>query len=80
MQDANDGEDDDNDDRFYSGGDDDAAVAIDSDDADIGDYDFVDNDSDDSDDVISNRYQVVFFCLFCFNFQKKKKTALVGFC
>lgn len=75
MHDANDDEDDDNDDHFYSGGDDDGAVALDSDDADIADYEFIDNDSDDSDDVISNRYQVG-DCLFRFNFtkiEKKKK-------
>ncbi|KAJ9169235.1 hypothetical protein P3X46_017447 [Hevea brasiliensis] len=41
------------DDDFYSGGDD----AFDSDDADVADYEFIDNDSDDSDDLISHRYQ-----------------------
>ncbi|XP_038704882.1 probable E3 ubiquitin-protein ligase ARI8 isoform X3 [Tripterygium wilfordii] len=39
-------------DDFYSGGDD----ALDSDDADVADYDF-DNDSDDSDDILSHRNQ-----------------------
>lgn len=59
MHDANDDDDDDeNDDHFYSGGDDDAAAAgLDSDDADVADYEFIDNDSDDSDDVVSHRYQ-----------------------
>uniref|UniRef100_A0A2C9UMJ5 RBR-type E3 ubiquitin transferase n=1 Tax=Manihot esculenta TaxID=3983 RepID=A0A2C9UMJ5_MANES len=41
------------DDDFYSGGDD----VFDSDDADVADYEFIDNDSDDSDDLISHRYQ-----------------------
>ncbi|XP_015572195.1 probable E3 ubiquitin-protein ligase ARI8 [Ricinus communis] len=41
------------DDDFYSGGDD----AFDSDDADVADYEFIDNDSDDSDDLISHRHQ-----------------------
>lgn len=57
MHDAHDDDDDDNEENFYSGGDDDAA-AIDSDDADVGDYEFVDNDSDDSDDMVSYRHQV----------------------
>lgn len=59
MHDAND---DDNDEDFYSGGDDDAAAAMDSDDAGVADYEFIDNDSDDSNDVASHRYQVS-FCL-----------------
>lgn len=54
MHDAND---DDNDEDFYSGGDDDAAAAMDSDDAGVADYEFIDNDSDDSNDVASHRYQ-----------------------
>ena len=60
MHDANDDEedDDDNDDHFYSGGDDDAVAGLDSDDADMADYEFIDNDSDDSDDVVSHRFQV----------------------
>ncbi|WCJ38898.1 RING/U-box superfamily protein [Euphorbia peplus] len=41
------------DDDFYSGGDD----AFDSDDADVADYEFVDNDSDDSDELASHRHQ-----------------------
>ncbi|KAM1095985.1 hypothetical protein FF1_010800 [Malus domestica] len=53
MLDANDDDDDD----FYSGGDDDAAGAMDSDDAGVADYEFIDNDSDDSNDVASHRYQ-----------------------
>ena len=60
MHDAHDDDDDDsvdNEEDFYSGGEDDAA-AIDSDDADVGDYEFVDNDSDDSDDMVSYRHQV----------------------
>ncbi|KAF3454262.1 hypothetical protein FNV43_RR04709 [Rhamnella rubrinervis] len=57
MHDANDDEDDDNDDDFYSGGDDDAAAAMDSDEADVADYEFIDNDSDDSDDIASHRHQ-----------------------
>ncbi|XP_068317333.1 probable E3 ubiquitin-protein ligase ARI8 [Pyrus communis] len=52
MLDANDDDDD-----FYSGGDDDAAAAMDSDDAGVADYEFIDNDSDDSNDVASHRYQ-----------------------
>ncbi|XP_031736774.1 probable E3 ubiquitin-protein ligase ARI8 isoform X3 [Cucumis sativus] len=58
MHDAHDDDDDsvDNEEDFYSGGDDDAA-GIDSDDADVGDYEFVDNDSDDSDDMVSYRHQ-----------------------
>lgn len=59
MHDAHDDDDEDNEDAFYSGGDDDAA-AIDSDDADVGDYEFIDNDSDDSDDMVSYRHQVDF--------------------
>ncbi|CAL8167037.1 unnamed protein product [Prunus armeniaca] len=55
MLDAND--DDDNDEDFYSGGDDDAAAAMDSDEAGVADYEFIDNDSDDSNDVASHRYQ-----------------------
>lgn len=59
MHDANEDDDDDNDDEdFYSGGEDDAAAALDSDDAEIADYEFIDNDSDDSDDVMSHRHQV----------------------
>lgn len=57
MHDANNesGEDD-----FYSGGEDDAgAMAVyDDSDADVADYEFIDNDSDDSDDLISHRHQV----------------------
>ncbi|CAN1262155.1 Probable E3 ubiquitin-protein ligase ARI8 [Linum perenne] len=41
-------------DDFYSGGDD----GFDSDDADVADYEFMGNDSDDSDDLISHRHQV----------------------
>ncbi|KAJ9176073.1 hypothetical protein P3X46_011423 [Hevea brasiliensis] len=41
------------DDDFYSGGDD----AFESDDADVADFEFIDNDSDDSDDLISHRHQ-----------------------
>lgn len=57
MQDANASAEEDD---FYSGGDDDAApaYAFDSDDADVADYEFIDNDSDDSDDLVSNRHQV----------------------
>lgn len=55
MHDAHD--DDDDDEHFYSGGDDDAVAALDSDEAEIADYEFIDNDSDDS-DVISHWYQV----------------------
>ncbi|KAL6132396.1 hypothetical protein ACLB2K_064639 [Fragaria x ananassa] len=51
MHDANDDED------FYSGGDDDAAASMDSDDAGVADYEFIDNDSDDSNDAASHRYQ-----------------------
>ncbi|CAN1262153.1 Probable E3 ubiquitin-protein ligase ARI8 [Linum perenne] len=40
-------------DDFYSGGDD----GFDSDDADVADYEFMGNDSDDSDDLISHRHQ-----------------------
>ncbi|ESR41950.1 hypothetical protein CICLE_v10012327mg [Citrus x clementina] len=56
MQDANASAEEDD---FYSGGDDDAApaYAFDSDDADVADYEFIDNDSDDSDDLVSNRHQ-----------------------
>ncbi|XP_004302175.1 PREDICTED: probable E3 ubiquitin-protein ligase ARI8 [Fragaria vesca subsp. vesca] len=54
MHDAND---DDNDEDFYSGGDDDAAASMDSDDAGVADYEFIDNDSDDSNDAASHRYQ-----------------------
>lgn len=57
MHDAND---DDNDEDFYSGGDDDAAASMDSDDAGVADYEFIDNDSDDSNDAASHRYQVSF--------------------
>ena len=54
------------DDDFYSGNEDDDengettnAFAFDSDDdADVADYEFIDNDSDYSDDVVSHRYQV----------------------
>ncbi|XVE90685.1 hypothetical protein DITRI_Ditri20bG0096600 [Diplodiscus trichospermus] len=56
MQDANNesGEDD-----FYSGGDDDAGAmaAYDDSDVDVADYEFIDNDSDDSDDLVSHRHQ-----------------------
>ncbi|XP_031249338.1 probable E3 ubiquitin-protein ligase ARI8 [Pistacia vera] len=59
MQDANESAEDDD---FYSGGDDDAvgpAYAYDSDDdADVADYEFIDNDSDDSDDLVSHRHQL----------------------
>ncbi|KAJ6325000.1 hypothetical protein OIU76_012147 [Salix suchowensis] len=41
-------------DDFYSGGEEDG---FDSDDADVADYEFIDNDSDDSDDLISHRHQ-----------------------
>ena len=51
MQDAAESADDD----FYSGGDD----GFDTDDADVADYEFIDNDSDDSDDLISHRHQVL---------------------
>lgn len=59
MQDANESAEDDD---FYSGGEDDAApsYAYDSDDADVADYEFIDNDSDDSDDLVSHRHQVPF--------------------
>ncbi|CAK9149761.1 unnamed protein product [Ilex paraguariensis] len=40
------------DDDFYSG-----ETAVESDDANAMDYEFMDNDSDDSDDVLSHRYQ-----------------------
>ncbi|KAK8514594.1 hypothetical protein V6N13_103244 [Hibiscus sabdariffa] len=61
MHDANNesGEEDD----FYSGGDDDGddagpiAAAYDDSDADVADYEFIDNDSDDSDDLVSHRHQ-----------------------
>ncbi|KAJ4721664.1 RBR-type E3 ubiquitin transferase [Melia azedarach] len=57
MQDANESAEDDD---FYSGGEDDAApsYAYDSDDADVADYEFIDNDSDDSDDLVSHRHQL----------------------
>lgn len=69
MHDAHDDDDDsvDNEEDFYSGGDDDAA-GIDSDDADVGDYEFVDNDSDDSDDMVSYRHQVLIVPFLCFIF------------
>lgn len=58
MQDANNesGEDD-----FYSGGDDEAApmALYDDSDADVADYEFIDNDSDDSDVLVSHRHQVL---------------------
>ncbi|XP_059437764.1 probable E3 ubiquitin-protein ligase ARI8 [Corylus avellana] len=66
MHDAHDDEEhdavsvDNDDDDFYSGGDDDGtanAFAFDSDDADVADYEFIDNDSDDSDDIASHRHQ-----------------------
>ncbi|CAK9170763.1 unnamed protein product [Ilex paraguariensis] len=41
------------DDDFYSG-----ETAVESDDANAMDYEFMDNDSDDSDDVLSHRYQI----------------------
>ncbi|KAB5538627.1 hypothetical protein DKX38_016160 [Salix brachista] len=41
-------------DDFYSGGEEDG---FDSDDADVADYEFIDNDSDDSDDLVSHRHQ-----------------------
>ncbi|KAE8681893.1 putative E3 ubiquitin-protein ligase ARI8 [Hibiscus syriacus] len=47
-------------DEFYSGGDDDAgpiAASYDDSDADVADYEFIDNDSDDSDDLVSHRHQ-----------------------
>ncbi|XWS42984.1 hypothetical protein CRYUN_Cryun16bG0061100 [Craigia yunnanensis] len=46
-------------DDFYSGGDDDAGAmaAYDDSDADVADYEFIDNDSDDSDDLVSHRHQ-----------------------
>ncbi|KAH9670513.1 RING-type domain-containing protein [Citrus sinensis] len=61
MQDANASAEEDD---FYSGGDDDAApaYAFDSDDADVADYEFIDNDSDDSDDLVSNRHQLFGNC------------------
>ncbi|KAJ7978294.1 RBR-type E3 ubiquitin transferase [Quillaja saponaria] len=56
MQDADDGgESVDNDDDFYSGGEEDAALY--SDDADAAGYEFIDNDSDDSDDITLYRHQ-----------------------
>jgi ariadne-1 len=61
MQDAE--EEEDNCDFYYSGGDgadddDDDSVAMDSDDADVANYEFiVDNDSDDSDNLHSHRHQ-----------------------
>lgn len=51
MHDANDAES--LDDDFYSG-----ETAMDSDDGDAADYEFIDNDSDDSDDLLSRRSQV----------------------
>lgn len=60
MQDANESAEDDD---FYSGGDDNAAgpaQAYDSDnDAEVADYEFIDNESDDSDDILSHRHQVI---------------------
>ena len=58
-------------DEFYSGGDDDAGAlaAYDDSDADVADYEFIDNDSYDSDDLVSHRHQVFdifFFFGFCF--------------
>lgn len=50
MHDANDAES--LDDGFYSG-----ETAMDSDDGDAADYEFIDNDSDDSDDLLSRRSQ-----------------------
>lgn len=50
MHDANDAES--LDDDFYSG-----ETAMDSDDGDAADYEFIDNDSDDSDDLLSRRSQ-----------------------
>ncbi|BBG98238.1 2-phosphoglycolate phosphatase 1 [Prunus dulcis] len=41
-----------------SGGDDDEAAAMDSDEVGVADYEFIDNDSDNSNDVASHRYQV----------------------
>lgn len=57
MQDANNES---GDDDFYSGGDDEAAALAlyDDSDADIADYEFIDNDSDDSDILVSHRHQV----------------------
>lgn len=78
MHDANDDEDDDNDDDFYSGGDDDAAGAMDSDEADVADYEFIDNDSDDSDDIASHRHQVGTSFFLC-NFRKKKEATISFF-
>ena len=69
MLDANDDDDD-----FYSGGDDDAAAAMDSDDAGVADYEFIDNDSDDSNDVASHRYQVAFL----FNYHNFISSLLVS--
>lgn len=52
MHDANDG---DSLEDFYSGD-----TAIDSDDMADGDFEFVDNDSDDSNDIILHRHQVYY--------------------
>lgn len=52
MHDANDEE---SLEDFYSG-----ETAADSDDLDAADYEFIDNDSDDSDDLTSHRHQVSF--------------------
>ncbi|GLT95588.1 hypothetical protein SLE2022_132620 [Rubroshorea leprosula] len=56
MQDANNES---GDDDFYSGGDDEAAsmALYDDSDADVADYEFIDNDSDDSDVLVSYRHQ-----------------------
>ncbi|GLT27961.1 hypothetical protein SLA2020_029240 [Shorea laevis] len=56
MQDANNES---GDDDFYSGGDDEAAALAlyDDSDADMADYEFIDNDSDDSDILVSHRHQ-----------------------
>ncbi|GKV40310.1 hypothetical protein SLEP1_g47971 [Rubroshorea leprosula] len=56
MQDANNES---GDDDFYSGGDDEAAALAlyDDSDADLADYEFIDNDSDDSDILVSHRHQ-----------------------
>lgn len=59
MQDANNNDVESADDDFYSGADDDAAYAFDSDDADVADYEFIDHDTDDSDDINSHRHQVL---------------------
>lgn len=76
MHDANDDEEEDNEDDFYSGGDDDAPAGMDSDDADNNDFEFGDNDSDDSDDIW-HRHQVAL--LNRCNFSQKTKQFFI-FC